>query len=181
MPLPSQLFAGDSASWTDESVPADATAATVYMRGNGADAAIAIEGALAGGKWGFALSSEDSTALPPGLYGVQFTAITPAGQATYRPLARIEILQGLGFTSEPSPLDPRTPSEIELAELRVAIRAIYRSASYTIGTATGSRTLRRADLPWLEARERTLLRRIATESSAARGISRRVLVHFPGN
>lgn len=178
MALPIQLFQGDAAQWTDALVPAAATAAVVYMRGNDADAAVAVEGVLADGEWGFTLSSEDTAALPVGLYAVQFTATTPAGQTTYRPIARITILQGLAFSGTASPLDPRTPSEIELAELRAAIRAVYRSASYRIGTATGSRELKRADLPWLTARERELLRRIASEARAARGGGRRVLTQF---
>lgn len=181
MGLPVQIFQSDSVQWTDSQVPANATAAATTFRGNAVDAAAAVEGVLAGGKWQFTLTSEDTASLPPGPYGVQFTATTPAGQTTYRPLARIEILQGLGFTGTPLPLDPRSDAERELAELRTAIRAIYRSASYRIGTATGSRELKRADLPWLLERERVLLRRIASEKRSAAGISRRVLTHFPGN
>lgn len=179
MPLLSQLFTGDSAAWTDGLVPADATAATATFRGNTAGAGVVVEGVLTGGKWSFTLDAETTDSMVVGTWAVQFTATTPAGQVTYRPIGRIEIIQGLGFTGEPSPLDPRSDAERELAELRVAIRAIYRSASYKIASLSGQRELKRADLPWLQQREAVLLRRVANEKRAATGGgARRVLTVF---
>lgn len=179
MALPSQLFQGDSVAWVDLQVPTDATAATAYLRTNTAGAGVVIEGTEAAGIWTFTLSAEDTGAMVPGDWAVQFQATLPSGPYTYRPLGRLRVIQGLIFAGEPSPLDPRSATEIELAELRVAIRSVYRSASYKIGTATGSRELKRADLPALLDRERVLLRRIASEARAARGgAGRRVLTQF---
>lgn len=177
MPLPSQLFTADGYTWTDIQVPATATAATVYFRTDAA-AGVTVAGELIDGRWTFVLSSEITAGMTPGEWSVQFRAELPAGPQTYRPITRITVVQGLAYAGEPSALDPRTPTEIELADLRVAIRAVYRSAEYRIGTETGSRMLKRADLPWLLDRERQLLQRIASEARARQGGSRRVLTVF---
>lgn len=179
MPLPSQLFTADGYTWTDSQVPATATAATAYFRTDAA-AGVTVAGSVVDGRWTFVLTSAVTAAMTPGDWSVQFRAELPAGPQTYRPIARITVVQGLAYTGDPSALDPRTPTEIELAELRVAIRAVYRSSEYTIGTDTGSRRLKRADLPWLLDRERQLLQRIATEARARQGGSRRVLTVFDG-
>lgn len=177
MALPSTLYTGDGHTWTDSQVPAGATGATVYFRTAATDG-VAVEGELIDGRWTFTLASSITATMTPGDWGVQFVAALPTGQQTYRPIGRVTVVQGLAFTGEPSPLDPRTPAEIELAELRVAIRAVYRSAEYSIGTDTGSRRLKRADLPWLLDRERQLLQRIASEARTRQGIGRRVLTTF---
>jgi hypothetical protein len=180
MPLPSLLYQGDAASWTDRTVPAGATAVTVWLRTDAtANNAASVEGVLVGGLWTFSLAGEVTATWTPGEWAVQFVAELPAGPSTYRPIARITVRQSLLFGETASALDPRSPSEVELAELRVAIRAVYRSAEYRIGSATGQRMLKRADLPWLLERERELMRRVANEKRAAAGGGpRRVLTHF---
>lgn len=177
MSLPATIYAGDQVRWTDSQVPATATGATAYFRTN-AQAGVAVAAVLEEGTWTFTLPAVQSAGMPSGDWQVQFVAQLADGPFTYRPVARLTVRPSLAYTGEPGPYETRTETEIELLAVRSAIQAVYRSQEYRIGTSTGGRMVRRADLPWLEARERTLLARIAAERRAAAGRGRRVLTRF---
>lgn len=181
MGLPGTIFAGDLLTWTDSLVPAEATGASAFFRTRIAGAGLAVAGTKVEGVWRFTAAAEQTAEMPSGEWNVQCVATLPDGPFTYRPILRLNVRPSLAFTGTPDQYETRSETELELVDVRAAIQAVYRSLEYRIGTADGGRMVRRADLPWLEARERTLLTRIAAERRAAAGHGRRVLTRFTSN
>ena len=91
------------------------------------------------------------------------------------------MLASLAYTGTPATFDGRSEAEVELAEVRAAIRGLITGgvAQYTIGT----RTATKLDLPKLMERESNLKAIVARERAAARlaaglGDPRNLLVRF---
>ena len=183
MPAPSIIHAGDLVTWTDTRAPAAAPAVTAHQRPNQAGQGVSVPGTYEPtGGWRFSLAPQVTADMAAGLWALQVVATLPDGPFTYARLERIEVRPSLAFgEGGPAAFDPRSETELELADVRNAIRAVYRSLEYRIGTADGGRMVRRADLPWLQDRERLLLQRLAAERRAAAGRSRRMLTYFPGD
>lgn len=181
MPAPSIIHAGDLVTWTDTRAPAAATGVTAHLRTNQAGQGVSVAGTYEPtGGWTFSLGPQVTADMAVGLWAVQLVATLPDGPFTYAPLERVEVRPSLAFgEGGPAAFDPRSQTELELVDVRNAIQAVYRSLEYRIGTADGGRMVKRADLPWLVARERQLLQRLAAERQGGR--SRRLLTYFPGD
>lgn len=184
MPAPSIIHAGDLVTWTDTRAPAAATGVTAYLRTNQAGQGVSVVGTSnPTGGWSFTIGPEVTAGMTAGLWALQMVAMLPDGPFTYVGLERVEVRPSLAFGGDgaPAAFDPRSQTELELVDVRNAIQAVYRSLEYRIGTADGGRMVKRADLPWLQARESQLLKRLAAERRAAAGQSRRLLTYFPGD
>lgn len=178
--VPRTLYAGDTVVWTDERVPADATAVEVWFRTNAAGQGVSASGVESEQGWEVTLPGTSTASMLPGVWSYQAIATTAAGNSTYD-AGRVEVLASLAYAGTPAAVDSRSQAEIDLEAVEEAIRALASGAqSYTIGTASGGRTFTRPMLAQLVAWRDRLLAKVAAErqadGTARRG--RRILVRF---
>lgn len=179
MSIPLNIVAGTDVGWLDVAVPAAASAATVHFRQAAGSGTAAAEGAQQGltHQWRFTLDAVATAAMEPGAWFAQGLATVDDLTVSWLPITRVQVIPSLVYPGEGA--DVRSSTEVELEEVRAAIKAVYRAQEYEIGAGRYmGRKLRRADLRWLEQRERTLMLRLEAEQLMASGRSRRVLIEF---
>jgi hypothetical protein len=181
--IPDQLRAGDTLEWTEAGVNSvtsnDGWALNVYFR-KGTAGVTAVGAARDDGGWDLTLTAATTATMAAGEWQWQ-ARVTKASAATTLSEGRIQILPSMAYTGTPSSFDGRSEAEVELAEVRAAIRALITkgAAQYTIG----SRSFSALDLGKLTERESQLKAIVAREKAAARvaaglGDPRNVFVRF---
>ena len=164
MAFPPEIYAGDAVSWTDTLAPT-ATSYTYYFRTNAASGATAA-GTLSSGVWTFTLSAVTTAAFATGQWYYQAVSVTSTTPTTVRTGGFI-VSPSLTYAGSPAALDLRSQAEIDLAAVEAAIRALVGGAQeYRIGTATGGRMVKRAELAQLIAWRDRLKADVAREKLA---------------
>ena len=177
MALPASIVPGTDVAWEESEVPAGATSATIYFRPANGTGGVEVAGVAGAEAWGFALDAVATAGLATGQWLAQGMAVVDGLTVAWLPLSRLEVLPGLLFSGDPAALDLRSATEIELEEVRAAIRAVYKAQEYEIGAGRYmGRRLLRADLAALQRREQALLIRLRAEQGGGR--NRRVLIEF---
>ena len=140
----------------------------------------AVGAARTDGGWDLELTATTTGVMAPGAWAWQ-AVTSKAATSTTLASGRIQVLKSLIYSGTPSAFDDRSEAEVELAEVRAAIRTLItkRSAQYTIG----SRSFTALDLGKLTERESQLKAIVAREKAAARvaaglGDPRNVFVRF---
>lgn len=181
MAFPQQIYAGDTVSWTDPLAP-NATSLTYYLRTNNA-AGATVGGTLSGDSWAFTLQDTITSTFPLGQWFYQAISVT-AGEPTTERTGGFIVAASLAYAGSPTALDLRSQAEIDLAAVEAAIRALVSGAQeYRIGTPTGGRMVKRADLAQLIAWRDRLKADVAREKLAenvanGKGDGRSLLVRF---
>jgi hypothetical protein len=181
MALPTQIYAGDAVTWTDELVPS-ASSYVYYFRTNAASGATA-SGTLSGGIWSFTLPANVTTNFTPGQWFYQAVSSTAGLPVTQR-TGGFEVLRSLAYAGSATAIDLRSQAEIDLATVEEAIRTLVGGAQeYRIGTPTGGRLVKRADLAqliaWRDRLKADLTReRIAQNIANGKGDGRQLFVRF---
>lgn len=164
MAFPSELRAGDAVNWTDD-LAQYADSYTYYFRTNAASGATSA-GTFSTGLWSFALSSATTAALTPGTWYYQAVSVTTGAPTTQR-TGGFTLLPSLTYTGSPTAVDLRSQAQIDLEAVETAIRALVNGAQeYRIGTATGGRLVKRAELAQLIAWRDRLKADVAREKIA---------------
>lgn len=167
MGLPTSFRAGDTVEWVEPSaLSVDSTSWTLagYLRKG--TAGITVTGvARSDGGWDMSLTATQTGGMAAGTWSYQSLAANGAARTTLDSRTA-EVLPSLAYTGTPAAFDGRSETEIELAEVRAAIRLLItnRSAQYTIG----SRSFTALDLGKLTERESQLRAIVAREKAAAR-------------
>jgi hypothetical protein len=147
MAFPSEIRAGDAIEWTDE-LAATANTYDYYFRTNAASGAT-VSGTLSAGIWSFTLSAGTTTGFTAGQWYYQALSTTASAPLTERTGA-FTVLPSLAFTGSATAVDLRSQAQIDLEGVEAAIRALVSGAQeYRIGTPTGGRMVKRADLAQL--------------------------------
>jgi hypothetical protein len=147
MAFPSEIRAGDAIEWTDELAPA-ANTYIYYFRTNAASGAT-VSGTLSSGIWTFTLSSGTTGAFTPGQWFYQAISTTASAPLTERS-GGFTVLPSLAFTGSATAVELRSQAQRDLESTEEAIRALVSGAQeYRIGTPTGGRMVKRADLAQL--------------------------------
>ncbi len=181
MAFPSQIYVGDAVSWTDTVAPT-AASFTYYFRTNAASGAT-VAGTLSNGVWSFALSAATTSSFATGQWFYQAVSTT-AGAPTTHYTGDFIVSPSLSYAGAPTALDLRSQAEIDLVAVEAAIRALATGAQeYRIGTPTGGRMVKRADLAQLIAWRDRLKADIAREKLAenvanGKGDGRSLYVRF---
>jgi len=181
MAFPPEIYAGDAVSWTDTLAPT-ASSYTYYFRTNAASGATA-SGTLSNGVWTFTLPAVTTEAFAIGQWYYQAVSITSSAPTTVRTGGFI-VSRSLTYTGSPSALDLRSQAQIDLEAVEAAIRALTTGAQeYRIGTPTGGRMVKRADLAQLIAWRDRLKADVAREKLAenvvnGKGDGRSLYVRF---
>lgn len=139
-------------------------ALNVYFR-KAAAGITAVGAERSDGGWNLTLTAATTAGMAAGEW--QWQAVTSKGAAsTTLAAGRLEVLPSLAYSGTPSSFDGRSEAEIELAEVRAAIRALITKGAtqYTIG----SRSFTAIDLGKLTERESQLRAIVAREKAAAR-------------
>lgn len=172
MTVPATIRAGDTVSWI---VPASidlagvpATSATwtltTFLRFNAASEAATVTGvARSDGGWDNTISATTSGGFDAGVWSWQ-SRITSGATVITLGSGTLTVLPSLSYQGNATAFDGRSQSEIDLADVQAAIRAliIKRSKAYTIG----SRSFTSLDLPVLIQRESQLKAIVARERAA---------------
>lgn len=181
MAFPPKIYAGDAVNWTDDFAP-NANTYVYYFRTNTTAGATA-SGTLSNGVWSFALSAATTAAFSAGQWYYQAVSATSLQPTTERNGGFV-VLPSLAYTGSPTALDLRSQAQIDLDAVEVAIRALATGAQeYRIGTPTGGRMVKRADLAQLIAWRDRLKADVAREKLAenvvnGRGDGRSIYVRF---
>lgn len=177
--IPSEFTAGDTVSWIDATVPPDADAATVYLRGNYAQG-VSASGSLTADGWRFTIQGSVTAGLTPSPNWSAQTVAVVDGESRATATLRVEIKPSLAFTGNAAAVDLRTQARKDLDAAEEAIRALVAGAQeYKIGFGNQGRTVRRADLSELIAWRDRLKAEVATEERAASGrVDRGIYVRF---
>lgn len=183
MNIPSQITAGDSATWVD-APSGDITSAwtlTYVLRGS---SGLTLTATAAGSNWTTSITAVQSAALEPGTYYWQASA-TSGSQRTTIGSGSIQVLANLAYTGTPEAFDGRSQAEQDLAAVQAAMRAVI-SGGATQEYSIGNRSLKKMPMADLIALESKLKSDVATEKRRARlaaGLpsGRAVFVRFGGN
>jgi hypothetical protein len=181
MSLPPEIYAGDAVEWTDNRATT-ASSYTYYFRTNAASGA-SVSGVLAVDKWTFTLSAATTSTLTPGNWFYQAVSVTSGAPLTER-TGGLLVRPALAYTGSPTAVDLRSQAQIDLDAVEAAIRALVSGAQeYRIGTPTGGRLIKRAELSQLIAWRDRLKADIAREQIAqnlsnGRGDGRSLYVRF---
>lgn len=181
MALPTQFYAGDVVTWTDDLVPTASTY-VYYLRTNAASGAT-VSGTLSSGVWTFTIAANVTTNFTPGQWFYQAISVT-SGVATTQRSGGFEVLRSLAYAGAATAIDLRSQTEIDLTAVELAIRTLVGGAQeYRIGTPTGGRLVKRADLAqliaWRDRLKADLAReRIAQNIANGKGDGRQLFVRF---
>jgi len=146
MTLPATIYAGDTVTWTDPYYDSNASALVYYLRTN-YDSGATISGTSSGKNgWIFTLASATSTNFALGNWVYQARATVSNQPATVR-TGSFVVAKSLAYSGSLGAVDLRSQEEIDLENVETAIRALTSGAQeYRIGTASGGRMVKRADL-----------------------------------
>lgn len=181
MAFPPEIYAGDAVSWTDTLAPS-ATSYTYYFRTNAASGAT-VAGTLSNGIWTFTLPALTTAAFSTGQWFFQAVSVTDSAPTTVR-TGSFTVSPSLTYAGAPAALDLRSQAQIDLEAVEAAIRALTTGAQeYRIGTPTGGRMVKRADLAQLIAWRDRLKADVAREKLAenvvnGKGDGRSLYVRF---
>lgn len=181
MTFPPEIHVGDAVSWTD-TLALTATSYSYYFRTNAASGATA-SGTLSGDAWTFTLPAVTTAAFATGQWYYQAVSITSTTPTTVRTGGFI-VSPSLAYAGSPTALDLRSQAQIDLEAVEAAIRALTTGAQeYRIGTPTGGRMVKRADLAQLIAWRDRLKADVAREKLAenvvnGKGDGRSLYVRF---
>jgi len=170
--LPSVISAGETVKWRDEAttVPFNQNATstdwtlTYYLRTNISGQGHITTGSAYNTGWEFTISATDSAGFNAGDW--YWCAIVSKSAEKFKiGQGTLTVKKQLEYTGTPLPVDYRTQSETDLANISAAIRAIVsdKAKEYTIG----DRTFKRLDLPVLIARESQLKSIVKSEQRAS--------------
>ena len=164
MAFPAKIYVGDAVTWTDTLAPT-ATSYTYYFRTNAASGASAA-GTLSAGVWTFTLAAATTAAFSTGQWFYQAVSVT-ASQPSTEVTGGFIVAASLAYAGSPTALDLRSQAQIDLDAVEAAIRALATGAQeYRIGTPTGGRMVKRADLAELIAWRDRLKADVAREKLA---------------
>lgn len=181
MTLPPEIYAGDTVEWTDTRA-ITASSYTYYFRTNAASGA-SVSGVLTVDRWTFTLSAATTATFTAGNWYYQAVSVTAGAPLTERS-GGLLVRPSLAFTGSATAVDLRNQTQIDLDAVEAAIRALVGGAQeYRIGTPTGGRLVKRADLAqliaWRERLQADLARqRIAENLANGRGDGRALYVRF---
>ena len=181
MAFPSQIYVGDGVSWTDTLAPT-AASYTYYFRTNAA-AGASVSGTLSNGVWTFNLPAATTSGFTAGSWFYQAVSVTASVPTTQR-TGGFTVAPSLTYAGAPTAIDLRSQAEIDLSAVDAAIRALVSGAQeYRIGTPTGGRMVKRADLAQLIAWRDRLKADVAREKLAesvanGKGDGRSLYVRF---
>jgi len=181
MAFPSKIYAGDAVSWIDD-LAVGASSYAYYFRTNAASGATA-SGTLSGGLWTFTLPALTTAAFATGQWFYQAVSVTASQPLTER-TGGFTVSPALSYAGAPTALDLRSQAQIDLDAVEAAIRALATGAQeYRIGTPTGGRMVKRADLADLIAWRDRLKADVAREKLAenvvnGKGDGRSLYVRF---
>ena len=172
MSIPATFRAGDTVAWVEPAaLDLDGNAATsaawtftTFLRFNVASEGATVTGtARADGGWNMAIAAGTTAAFDAGIWSWQ-SRITSGATVITVGSGSSQVLASLSYSSTPGAFDGRSQAQVELDEVRAAIRAIVTKGfkSYTIG----SRRFDAADLGQLMQRESQLKAIVAREQAA---------------
>jgi hypothetical protein len=181
--IPAQFTAGDRVEWQEVEAPVGTTAITAYLRTNAANGLMLLGTATADPLvWNFILSSAPSATMQPQGWKAQIVATVGADTYTVRTSA-FTVLPSLAYSALPGALpgalDLRSQLEKDLQTVEDGIRALVGGAQeYYVGTGTGGRRVRRADLAELIKWRDRLRGEISAAKASELGLDRKVYVRF---
>lgn len=181
MAFPQEIYTGDAVTWTDTLAPT-AASYTYYFRTNAASGAT-VSGTLSNGIWTFTLPSATTAGFSTGAWFYQAVSTTAGAPKTER-TGEFTVSTSLSYAGSPTALDLRSPAQKDLEAVEAAIRTLVGGAQeYRIGTATGGRMVKRADLAQLIAWRDRLKADVAREQLAenvvnGKGDGRSLYVRF---
>lgn len=186
MPIPDQITAGDSISWTDgaardnlgNAVASPSWSLTYIIRGS---TALTLTAVPDGGGWKTTISAAQSATLTPGVHYWQATATNGSERVTIG-AGQIKINENLAYSGSAAAFDGRTQAQADLDAVRAEMRARISGGSvqeYTIG----NRSLKKmpmADLIAMEGKLKIDVAREARANRLAKGLNsgRAVYVRF---
>jgi hypothetical protein len=177
--IPTKITAGDRVAWQEVEAPVGATAVTAYLRTNAANG-LTLAGAPTGDPlvWDFVIWSAVTATMEPQPWQAQIVAAVGGDNYVLRTTPFV-VLPSLAYTGPPAALDLRSQLEKDLQTVEEGIRALVGGAQeYYIGTGTGGRRVRRADLAELIKWRDRLRSEIANAKASELGLDRRVYVRF---
>ena len=177
--IPAEFTAGDRVEWQEVEAPEGTTAITAYLRTNAANGLMLLGVATADPLvWDFEISSASSATMQPQAWQAQIVATVGADTYTVRTTS-FTVLPSLAYTGTATALDLRSQLERDLETVEAGIRALVGGAQeYYVGTGTGGRRVRRADLAELIKWRDRLRAEIAAEKASELGLDRKVYVRF---
>ena len=174
MNIPSEIRAGDTVKWRDDSttdvfgndIKSDEWTLKYYLRTNGRPQGHTSTGSVYQQGWEFTISATDSAGFDAGDWYI-YAEATKGSEKFPLGTARAEVFATLTYDSaeQPNAFDGRTQAEKDLDAVTTAIRAMIadKAAEYSIG----NRTFKRIDLAELRMRESHLKAIVARERKAA--------------
>jgi hypothetical protein len=177
--IPTQFTAGDRIEWQEVEAPVGTTAITAYLRTNAANGLMLLGVATADPLvWDFLISSASSATMQPQAWQAQIVATVGSDTYTVR-TAKFTVLPSLAYTGAATALDLRSQLEKDLQVVEDGIRALVGGAQeYYVGTGTGGRRVRRADLAELIKWRDRLRAEISAAKASELGLDRKVYVRF---
>ena len=172
MTVPATIRAGDTVAWVEPAaLDLDGNAATsaawtftTFLRFNAASEGATVTGtARADGGWDMAITATTSAAFDTGVWSWQ-SRITSGATVITVGSGSVEVLASLSYAGSPAAFDGRSQAEVELDEVRAAIRKIINKTAKII--VIGIRRYEAADLGQLIQRESQLKAIVAREKAA---------------
>lgn len=178
MQIPSQILAGETASWREvslrdslgQSVDSGAYALTFSFRGPVVAGNLDLAGAAFGSGWQFALTAAQSSAFNAGATPVLWywqAKATKAGSLVMAGSGTLTVLPNLSNLPTNQVFDGSTQAEKDLAAVQAEIRA-RTSGGLTVEYTIGSRSLKKEPVEALLALEQRCKRIVARERAAER-------------
>ena len=189
MNIPSEIRAGDTVKWRDDSttdvfgneIKSDEWTLKYYLRFDKGNEAHTSTGTAFGTGWEFTISATDSTDFDSGTWYWQAVA-TKASETLTLGYGTLTVEDNLAYTSGPSAYDGRSQVKKDLEAIQLAIRTLIQGGAvqeYRIG----NRNLKRydlADLIQLEGRYKAEVKREEQAEMMANGLGnpRNMFVRF---
>jgi hypothetical protein len=172
MTVPATIRAGDTVTWVEpaaldlegNAATSVAWAFTTFLRFNAASEGASVTGtARADGGWSMAISATTSAAFNAGIWDWQSRIASGATVITVGS-GSVQVLPSLSYAGSPAAFDGRSEAQVELDEVRAAIRKIINKRAKII--VIGIRRYEAADLGQLMQRESQLKAIVAREKAA---------------
>ncbi len=172
MNIPSEIRAGDTVKWRDNSsndvfgneIKSDQWTLKYYLRTNvRPGVAHTSTGSAYSTGWEFTISATDSSAFDAGNWYWQAIANKSSEKLTLG-AGQLEVLAALEYSGTPAAYDGRTQAQIDLDAVQAAIRSLISNGAkqYSIG----GRSFTKLDLPDLMQRETKLKAEVKREQTA---------------